>query len=291
MIVRRPIPSRLNGNLKAYAAWWLWARLGGWSGSSTPQYSISGRVTAGGSALPGVTISGLPGNPVTNGSGHYSVLVDAGWSGTAVPSRPYYAFSVLHQPMPLSRTDQTTDYATTLNQSLVVTSPATGLVWEAGTTQTVTWLKQGAQNAYVKINLYKGTSTWVATLTAKTANDGSFDWLVPTTLAAGSNYFIRVQTVDNLIRDDSEKFSIIVPAITVTAPTAGTVWVKGTTKTITWNKLGTQDANVRIQLFRGTAKELDITAALPTAAAMTGPSRPPWPTPSTPSASPPWTAR
>ena len=24
----------LNGNLKAYAAWWLWARLGGWNGES-----------------------------------------------------------------------------------------------------------------------------------------------------------------------------------------------------------------------------------------------------------------
>lgn len=23
----------LNGNLKAYAAWWLWARLAGWSGN------------------------------------------------------------------------------------------------------------------------------------------------------------------------------------------------------------------------------------------------------------------
>jgi hypothetical protein len=25
----------LNGNLKAYAAWWLWSRLGGWCGAIT----------------------------------------------------------------------------------------------------------------------------------------------------------------------------------------------------------------------------------------------------------------
>ncbi len=253
----------LNGNLKAYAAWWLWARLGGWSGSSTPQYAISGRVTAGSQGLPGVTISGLPGNPVTNGSGHYSVMVDEGWSGTAVPSRPYYAFVPSSTAYDAVAENQTTDYATTLNQSLVVTSPASGFVWEAGTTQAVTWLQQGAQSAYVRINLYKGTSTWVATLAAKTANDGSFGWAVPMTLPAGGSYFIRVQTFDNRIRDDSDKFTILVPAITVTAPAAGTVWARGTTKTITWNKVGTQDANVRIQLYRGTTKALDITLNTP----------------------------
>ena len=26
----------LNANMKAYAAWWMWARLGGWDGTTTP---------------------------------------------------------------------------------------------------------------------------------------------------------------------------------------------------------------------------------------------------------------
>ncbi len=195
--------------------------------------------------------------------GVYTALIESGWSGTVTPTHPYYAFSPSSTSYTNVTASQTTDYATTLNQSLVVTAPSNATVWEAASAQTVTWLKQGTQNANVRIKLYKGTSTWVATLAAKTANDGSFDWLVPKTLAAGGKYFIRVQTIDNLIRDDSDKFSIIVPAITVTAPTTGTVWAKGTTKTVTWNKAGTQDANVKIQLYRGTTKALDITASTP----------------------------
>jgi uncharacterized repeat protein (TIGR01451 family) len=49
----------LNGNMKAYAAWWMWARLGGWDGSTTvpdnPMPSLSSispnNATAGGAAF------------------------------------------------------------------------------------------------------------------------------------------------------------------------------------------------------------------------------------------------
>ena len=147
--------------------------------------------------------------------------------------------------------------------SLTVTAPAAAALWEKGRTHTIAWLKQGIQSANVKIMLYKGTANLVKIIVASTANNGAFDWLVPTTLAVGNTYFIRVKTADNSLFDDSGKFSIIVPGITVTAPTSGTVWVKDTTKTITWNKLGTQDANVKIQLYKGTIKKLDITLSAP----------------------------
>lgn len=221
-------------------------------------YTISGTVAFGGSPLAGVTLNGLPGNPMTDSAGAYSAGIAYGWSGTATPSHPYFTFTPSSATYSNVASDQTTDYTASLIQSLVVTAPALGALWEKRRTCSITWLKQGAQNANVKIMLYKGTSTLVTTIVSTTANDGSYDWLVPATLAVGSTYFIRVKTVDNLIKDDSDKFSIIVPTITVTAPTTGTVWVKEAVKTITWTKLGTQDANVKILLYKGTTKTLDI---------------------------------
>jgi hypothetical protein len=43
-------------------------------------YTISGTT-----GIDGVTMSGLPGNPVTAGGGLYSIVVPAGWSGTVMP--------------------------------------------------------------------------------------------------------------------------------------------------------------------------------------------------------------
>ncbi|MFZ3098438.1 MAG: DUF1566 domain-containing protein, partial [Desulfosalsimonadaceae bacterium] len=56
-------------------------------------YTISGTVLLNGSGLSGVTISGLPGNPVTNSNGHYSVSVPHGWSGVAIPVKTGYTFA------------------------------------------------------------------------------------------------------------------------------------------------------------------------------------------------------
>ena len=55
-------------------------------GMDWPEHTISGQVTtADGLVVPGVTIAGLPGNPTTDGNGEYSVRVEHGFSGVAVP--------------------------------------------------------------------------------------------------------------------------------------------------------------------------------------------------------------
>ncbi|MBK9127260.1 MAG: hypothetical protein IPM13_05625 [Phycisphaerales bacterium] len=59
-----------------------------------PTYVISGTVTLdGGGDLAGVTLGGLPGNPMTNASGYFSASVPAGWSGLVVPSKDGYTFA------------------------------------------------------------------------------------------------------------------------------------------------------------------------------------------------------
>lgn len=143
--------------------------------------------------------------------------------------------------------------------SITVNAPSSGAKWQRGLTYAINWTKNATQNAYVKISLYKGTGTLVSILTSKTANDGSFNWLVPRTLAVGSTYFIRIQTIDSLVSGNSGTFSIIVPTITITAPAGGAVWTRGSASTITWRTTGTQNANVKIQLRKGTALILSLT--------------------------------
>lgn len=75
--------------------------------TATPlPFVISGHVRkANGTPLPGVALNGLPGNPVSDADGYYSVVVDGSWSGQALPWRLYTAF------YPIYRTyyDVTTD--------------------------------------------------------------------------------------------------------------------------------------------------------------------------------------
>jgi hypothetical protein len=59
-----------------------------YSTTTLAQATISGST-----AVDGVTMNGLPGNPVTTGAGFYSVEVPHGWSGTVIPTKVDYVFT------------------------------------------------------------------------------------------------------------------------------------------------------------------------------------------------------
>jgi hypothetical protein len=66
-----------------------------WIYGQAETVSISGAVrTAGGSAVSGVEMTGLPGNPVTNTLGYYSAEVATGWTGIVTPVKTGYTFSL-----------------------------------------------------------------------------------------------------------------------------------------------------------------------------------------------------
>jgi hypothetical protein len=84
-------------------------------------------------------------------------------------------------------------------QSITVTSPREGETLAFGQVCMITWTSSGNLPDKVIIRLRRAGSPAsepaVLTIAAETANDGSFSWAVPASLAAGS-YFVRIKATD-----------------------------------------------------------------------------------------------
>ena len=104
--------------------------------------------------------------------------------------------------------------------------------------------------SYVKIDLYKG-STFNQTIVSSTENDGSYMWIVDSSLEDGTDYKVRISsTTDSSVYGESDAFTIEEKSITVTEPTSTTVWARSFPADITWTSNGTID-NVKIDLYKG----------------------------------------
>ncbi len=78
---------------------------------------------------------------------------------------------------------------------LYVMSPTSGReVWQAGQVQTIKW-KKGRAGRTVRIDLYQSGRLY-KTLSRHTRNDGAHRLRVPSTIATGPNYAIRIQSED-----------------------------------------------------------------------------------------------
>jgi hypothetical protein len=62
-------------------------------------------------------------------------------------------------------------------------------------------------NASVSIQLFKGT-TKVQDIAKNAANNGAFNWAIPTSRPAGSKYKIKIKTVDGFVNGTSGLFSL-----------------------------------------------------------------------------------
>jgi C1A family cysteine protease len=90
--------------------------------------------------------------------------------------------------------------------TMTILSPAAGVVWPRGSSQTILWETEGPRNP-VKIILRRNGAK-VRDISTGTANDWSFDWLIPLDLAAGGGYDIKITTTDGAIKGVSSKFSL-----------------------------------------------------------------------------------
>lgn len=123
---------------------------------------------------------------------------------------------------------------------ITVTSPNGGEELEIGTNHAITWTSTGTVGD-VKIEYSTNHGDTWTEIIASTINDGSHPWTVPNTVS--NQCLVRVSEVDGSPWDISNGFfKIFQPAISVTSPDGGEVWVVGTQKNITWDNIGTVGA-------------------------------------------------
>jgi len=82
-------------------------------------YTISGTTSVG-----GVTMNGLPGNPLTDANGNYKVVVNYGWNGTIVPEKAGYSFQPPTRTYPKVVSDQANQTYTASKLKFLVSGAA-----------------------------------------------------------------------------------------------------------------------------------------------------------------------
>lgn len=134
--------------------------------------------------------------------------------------------------------------------TIAVATPNGGETWTAGTTNTITWTSDVTGN--VRILLMKN-GIQKSLIASSVVNSGTFNWLIPSRMLAGTDYTIKVVSVSNpTVFDISDANFTIIPGggtfVTVTSPNGGETWTAGTANTITWTSDVT--GNLRIVLLK-----------------------------------------
>ncbi len=89
-------------------------------------------------------------------------------------------------------------------------APQSGATWFSGRSDYITWDWEGEIGENVKIDLYKGGSL-DSSIVAETANDGTYRWPIPHGQTEGSDYRVRISTMDGMESDYSDYFTITPP--------------------------------------------------------------------------------
>ncbi|HYN44536.1 MAG TPA: NosD domain-containing protein [Candidatus Limnocylindrales bacterium] len=147
---------------------------------------------------------------------------------------------------------------------ITVISPNEGENWKRWITQTIRWNSSGSPGSYVKIELLKA-GILKSTIISSTLNDGSHPWIIPATLAKGTDYKVRITSTTNATYTDTSdnNFTIATPDISVITPNGSETWRRGTTQTITWNSSGSTGAYVKVELLKsGMVKNVIIASTL-----------------------------
>jgi uncharacterized protein (TIGR02145 family) len=147
------------------------------------------------------------------------------------------------------------DFTTLETKTIAITSPVKDVKWLQNSNETISWTDNISEN--VKIELYKGGG-FVESIISSTASDGSHSWTIKQSYIPGTDYSIKITSIDDAgISAESEKFEIVEgPYIAITDPVSTSDWQKGSSHTIRWTDNIAE--NVKIELFKGGVKNSDI---------------------------------
>jgi subtilisin family serine protease len=151
-----------------------------------------------------------------------------------------------------------------LSSGISVTYPNGGEYLVRGTINTISWTSTGNPGTDVKIELLEGDT--IGTISADAPNSGSYSWVIPFTQTLGSDYKIRITSInDSTIGDTSNNnFAIGIPSsINIKSPNGGESWTRGSAHTISWTYAGNPLPNVKIELLRGGLLNSVITSSAP----------------------------
>jgi hypothetical protein len=119
---------------------------------------------------------------------------------------------------------------------------------------TITWETTDSVDAdYIIIELYEDDEL-VMEIIDRTANDGEYEWYVPSALGSGSNYTLKIINYDNSDQYDFSQvfqlYSQYQGVITVTRPNSNTEVDFNSSLTIQWTSTGNIGTRVSITLMQ-----------------------------------------
>ncbi|MCK4547723.1 MAG: hypothetical protein KAW17_09815, partial [Candidatus Eisenbacteria sp.] len=134
----------------------------------------------------------------------------------------------------------------TISQSIEVTLPVGGEVWEVGSVEQIAWTSGGIANVSIAYGFEEGKG-WTTIETSYDASLTPYDWTIPDD---PGTYYIRVcDANDGSPCDDSDGMIEIVEMIEVTVPAGGEDWQVDSTQDVEWQSAGLSEVNIYYGYF------------------------------------------
>lgn len=140
--------------------------------------------------------------------------------------------------------------ATVLEQVIRLIAPNGGEVFEAGTTQNITWAASSIENFDLEFSIDNG-NTW--NIIATSVQGAAFEWRLPLDLNSPITKVRVSDNEDGLPFDESDGNFTVRPAesITVISPTAGEVYDAGQPILIEWIATGIENVGIQYTTTNG----------------------------------------